>query len=180
MKVLGIDSFEVFTPPKSKFELISGLTVDLIRPRRKLPYNNQLNQLITEENPDVILMMNSIHPETTRKIGTKYPTILLAEEDFARSWDSAVNHSKVRKMWDHFAEEIVARTLPSPDVAVVISEAQRSWAKLRYPKSHICLLPLTIDEEFWREVTEPSSEKYDIFAIGDFNYARNAWGLKSS
>ena len=159
---------------QQKLKKVLGLLI----PGRLRPHDLKIRSTLTEINPDVIITILPYMPHLAKNLPTQYPSIFFAEEDFSRGWDTvAIRPNFLTLLRISLRRKIIQRSWPDPTTVVVISDAERKWASYAFKKSRITTLSLFIDDEYWCETGLPSADPIDIFALGDFNYARNAYGL---
>ena len=153
--------------------------LDLVAPRRTLAHDRYLEGLIEDVGPDVVIMLVAANPEIVRNTSHRYPTILFAEEDFSRSWDvMSANPGMTSQFRVGATRAIVRRAWPRPDAVIVISDTERAWVQKVYPAARTATMPLFVDETFWFARQGPLDTSVDIFAIGEYNDARNAIGMR--
>ena len=177
---LGASVCVVEGPPKAttRLEILRRRLLDLALPLRTWKWTASLERLVEDWNADLVVALTPFNPELVRGLAVRCPLVLFAEEDFSRSWDSAASCFLVRGLFAALGRSISQRTWPTADYVVIISERERKWAELRFQGAEVRLLAAFIDQAKWRE-EEHVQSPIDILAIGEFNDARNAHGMRS-
>lgn len=175
----GVGAVGVYGKAGTRRQRFRRDVLDLVAPRRTLAHDRCLEGLIDDVRPDVVIMLVAANPEIVRNTSHRYPTILFAEEDFSRSWDDvSANPGVTTRLRIRATRAIVRRAWPKPDAVIVISDTERDWAQKVYPAARIATMPLFVDETFWFARQGALETSVDIFAIGEYNDARNAIGMR--
>jgi glycosyltransferase involved in cell wall biosynthesis len=166
----------------SKIGTLKRNLLEVLAPHRPLPHDEFTSEVVTSENPDLVISFLSASPRLIRNTARLRPTIHFAEENFLLSGPGAISPNKFGRLRELVARPFVRRVLPRAQNIVVISEAERPWANYFYPASDVHVIPLFLDEQRWlarvAQSTPPSIDLIEIFGIGNFLQLRNALGLK--
>jgi glycosyltransferase involved in cell wall biosynthesis len=154
------------------------ILLDIAHPKRGLVHDGALNTVVADSEPDVVILLLARNPKVARNLERKFPTVLIAEEDFSSAWESTSKFGPVLRPLLQLRNRALQRTWPQPDTVMVISDRELAWAKRAFKKSHVVTIPLFLQEEFWLEEGQPVGTPMEIFAIGNFDALRNAFGLR--
>lgn len=144
------------------------------------PSDQILERVLDGLQPDLVVQLLGFDPSLGGRTALYWPTVLVAEEDFSKGWDSAtwgpLSRSRLR---DTALTCLEHRLWITPRVVTIISERERRWANQVFPSAMLFCVSAFLEPDYWEAGIAMATDTIDVFAIGEFDQLRNAVGLEA-